>query len=280
MHRGFTGRCHHLVVVHVGACNPQVVGDRARVQEGILHDDAQLAPEPVPIDVADVEGVDQDASALRFVDPRQQPDQRRLAGTRRPHDTDRFACGDMNRETVKDGSARFVFDAYVFQHQFAPGPLNRRRRFTAFLIRLEDVVDASQGNHRLAGLAEDLAEMPYRPDDHRHLHHEGEQLADRECPAREKDAAGDEHDADLRRTQEVGDRPVDAGQAVQALAVVAQGDALGTEVADFVLLACKGTDHADAGEILLQASGEGALGLVGDLELRPHLREEVVRPPR
>ena len=48
-------------------------------------------------------------------------------------------------------------------------------------------------------------------------------------------------------------------------------------MADFVVLACEGAHQADAGEVLLQSGGEGALRLVGDLELRPHLGEEVVR---
>ena len=48
-------------------------------------------------------------------------------------------------------------------------------------------------------------------------------------------------------------------------------------MADFVVLARERPHQADAGQVFLQAGRQRPLGFVGDLELRPDLREEVVR---
>ena len=217
---GFPGRGHHLVVVRVGAGDAQVVRHGARIQEGILHDDAKLATQPVTVHVADIEAVDQDASRLRFVEPGQEANQGGLAGTRRTDDADGLAGGDVHREIPEHRSTRLVFDGQVLENELPPGPRDGRHRIAALLLGQKDVVYACQGDHRLAGFVQHLAQVPHRPDHHGHLHHEGEQFAHRERAGGEEHAARDQHDAHLGGAQEVADGPVDAAQAVKPFAVV------------------------------------------------------------
>ena len=136
------------------------------------------------------------------------------------------------------------------------------------------MVDAPQRDDGLAGIRQHFAEPPHRIDHHRHQIHEHEEFADADRAGGQKVAASDQHHTQLSHRQRVADAPVPRFQRVHAVEGVPIGAVARAEAADLVLLAGEGAHHADAGEVLLQHRGHGALGFVGDLELPPHAGEE------
>ena len=66
--------------VACGAPYAMLLRDRVVEQHGLLRHDADLPPQRRQRHVADVDAVDQDAAGADVVEPRQQVDERRLAG--------------------------------------------------------------------------------------------------------------------------------------------------------------------------------------------------------
>ena len=73
----------HALVVDRSVAETDVVGDRSREQVHVLQDQAEQPAHVGQIERAHVDAVDRDAPPAHVVEPQQQVDHRRLAGTRR-----------------------------------------------------------------------------------------------------------------------------------------------------------------------------------------------------
>ena len=103
-------------------------GDRAGEQQGLLEDDAELAPHVGELQVAHVVAVDPDAALLGVVEARQQADERRLARARRPDDRHGASGGDPERDVLQHVGPAFVAEPDAVELDLAAGPLKRHGR--------------------------------------------------------------------------------------------------------------------------------------------------------
>ena len=72
-------------------CQRDVLAHRAGLEPGVLQDHAEVLPEAVARDAADVVSVDGDRAAVHVVEAHEQIDERRLAAARRADDGDALA---------------------------------------------------------------------------------------------------------------------------------------------------------------------------------------------
>ena len=89
--------------------------DRAVEQEALLRHDRDLLSQRLDRHRAQVVPVDQDATALRVVEPGQQLDDRRLAGPRMANEGHRLAGEHVELESVDDGTLGVVAKAHILE---------------------------------------------------------------------------------------------------------------------------------------------------------------------
>ena len=107
-------------------------GRHRRQQLKGLEDEADLPgahrSAPVLVELIEIDAIDFDGPARRRVEPRQQTEQRRLAGTRHPHDSDCFAAPDVETHVRKYGQMR------IRSVNFAPESLHPHDRLVVFSL--------------------------------------------------------------------------------------------------------------------------------------------------
>ncbi len=102
-----------------------VVADGVVEQHGVLRHHADGGAQRDLRHVADVLAVDQDAAARDFVETKQQPRNRRLAGARRPDNGDGVPGGDLEAQAFEDRPRRLVGERDVVETDRAGADLQR-----------------------------------------------------------------------------------------------------------------------------------------------------------
>ena len=95
-------RAPHLVVRDTAVAEADVVGDRAREQMHVLEHEAEHAAQLREIELADVDAVNRDPPSLNVVEPKQQIDQRRLAGAGRADDAHAFTGSNFEADVSEN----------------------------------------------------------------------------------------------------------------------------------------------------------------------------------
>ena len=108
-------RRDHFLQRRLGPCQPDVLRDRIDEQERLLqHDRAAVHEIGVP-NVSQVHAVAQDPAAGRVVQPQQQRDQGRLAGSGGADDADRLALVERDGDAVEDPIPIVVCKRHILQ---------------------------------------------------------------------------------------------------------------------------------------------------------------------
>ena len=102
-----------LLITGPGPPVADVLADRAGEQPRVLQDHAGAATHVVARHGGDVAPVDEDASAVELVEAHEQVDQGGLARPRGPHDRDRVAGVDPQRQVPDELDLRAVGEAHV-----------------------------------------------------------------------------------------------------------------------------------------------------------------------
>ena len=105
-----------------------VVAERAREQERLLGDDAELASERLDGDVAQVVAVDEDAALGRVVEAGDELGDRRLARARRADERHGLAGSDVEVDVAQHGHGRVVPEGHVVERRSRPRSAAAARR--------------------------------------------------------------------------------------------------------------------------------------------------------
>ena len=208
------------------------------------------------------------------IEPKQQPDERGLAGTRRSDDAHRLPGGNRHAHIAQHEALWLVAKGEVLEGKIAPGAADLGHRLLRLLLGLQNVVDALERHHRLAGVGQHPAQVPHGPQHHAHQGDEGEEFPNGDRARGQERASGDQHDGDLRHAEHVADAPVQPHQPVHAEIVVAERGVALAKAIDLEILPSERPHHANAGEVFLQHRRHGRFGLVHFKEDLLHPREE------
>ena len=176
---GAAGVVHHLVR-RVRVRVLEVVHQSLVEQDRVLRNDADVAPERLDADVADVLSVDQDPAPGGAVEAEQEPEHRRLAAAGFADESRGGAGRGHVREPVERRLARVVgeldlveLDASVAGGQrHDPGVVHHRR------LLLEELEHALRVDHRALDAAVERAEEVQRALQLGHVRQERDELAD------------------------------------------------------------------------------------------------------
>ena len=91
-------RLPQLVVGGIGTAEAEIGRDRSGEQERLLRHVADLAPQQIGVEVADIDPIDEHLAAARVEQPGDQVDQRRLAGTGAADDRRGLTGGDAKAD--------------------------------------------------------------------------------------------------------------------------------------------------------------------------------------
>ena len=147
----------------------------------------------------------------------------------------------------------------------ARGQSNRKLR-RGFLGDIQDFLDSRDRNQRLAQFGQHPADFADRPDEHLRVGDERDHRADGHGAFGGPPCADEYDRGELGEAHEVGCGPVDGQDFEEMPMAVAIVGVLLRESFDLEILAGKGADDADAGQVFLKGGGHDALGLVGFLE--------------
>ena len=134
------------------------------------------------------------------------------------------------------------------------------------LRRAQDIAHAVKRHARLAHVRKHAAERAHRPRQGLVIADEGEKFAERHIAVHAFDDAADDDDHDLQARQQRAGGPVDREQAAEANPQAGKFLVLFAEAVRFEALAAEGTHNAHAGQVLLRAGRQVALGLVRRLK--------------
>ena len=273
--RGAGGRLH----VGVGRVRPavgDVLTDGAAEQGGLLQHDADLPPQRLQRDAADVGAVDGDAAGGDVIEARDQVDDRALAGPGRADDGQRLGGSGAEAHLAQHRRADpEVAEGHPLERQ--PFAQRRQRGGAGLLLHLRLGVQDLEDPLGAGGC---LGDRHHDHPQHRDREHgddqvalERDQLADGQALRQDLDAAapGDHHGADVghREHQRDGQRE----QARHLHHLVVEAAALGLEPLLLAPRAGERLDRADADDVLLQAGVERRDLLLDGAEPRPaHLR--------
>ena len=176
MDRGITRGVDQVLHRCIGSRHPQVLLDGAGVEERVLQYHAHLRPQPLAVHVGDVQPIEGDPPLGEGIEPQQQPDERGLAGTRRPDDAHRLPGGNGDAHIAQHEALGLVAESEVLEGKIASGSADLRHRLLGLFFGLQNVVDALERHHRLAGVGEHPPQVAHRPQHHAHQRDEGEEL--------------------------------------------------------------------------------------------------------
>ena len=134
------------------------------------------------------------------------------------------------------------------------------------LRRAQNIAHAVKRHARLAHVRKHAAERTDRPRQGLVIADEGEKFAERHIAVHALDDAADDDDHDLQARQQRAGGPVDRQQAAEADPQAGKFLVLFAEAVRFEALAAEGTHNAHAGQVLLRAGRQVALGLVRRLK--------------
>src|SRR5262245_29955695 len=103
-----SSRFNELLVAYLFAAEPNVRGDITGKQKYILKDDAEVCSELLQIELANVNAVKQDLSALDIVKTKQQVGYRRFPGSGVTDKRDAFAGCDFEGDVFQDPIIIFI----------------------------------------------------------------------------------------------------------------------------------------------------------------------------
>jgi hypothetical protein len=227
------GRGGDLVLGGVGAPERDVVGDRAGEQEALLGHHAQLRAQRRRAHVAQVMAVDRHAPLGGVVEAPHQLGQRRLAGSRRPHQRHRLTGRHLQVHVPQRPGAVAIAERHLFECQVPLDPLQRHRAGTIHQVGLlvQQLEDLVQRRHpRLVGRVQ-LRKLPDRVEEvvqrghERHQHADCHLALDRLVAAVQQDAHGGDCRQQLHR-REVGGVEVHGAQVGLAVLLVELREAL------------------------------------------------------
>jgi hypothetical protein len=189
-----------------------VLAHRAREEETLLRDDAELAAQALLRDRAEVVAVDGDVALARVVEAREELRDRGLPRARMPHERDRRPGRDVQLDAVQNLDAPAVAEADVLEVDVPldHGEILGVRRVQDFRLFVEHLGDLVQRRDRGEKRVVELGKLLHRIEEVGEVQHEGEQGADREVVVEIAVAAVAEHDRGRRGGQEVDEREVEA----------------------------------------------------------------------
>ena len=170
------------LVRELGAAERDVLADGRGEEEGILRDDADLAPKGVERDVAHVGTVDGDAAGRCVVEARDERRERRLARAGVPDQRDRRPGGYVEVDAVQHRPAGRVLERELVEPDVAGTGGKRPGSGTIgdLLGLVDDLEDALAGRGRALRLADPHAECAQRDDEQREVEVEGDEAARRQ----------------------------------------------------------------------------------------------------
>ena len=163
----------------------EVLPDRSPKEKRFLEDDAEFLTQVVHRQVAEIDAIDRDAPLLHVVKPRQQADERGLAGAAPPHDPHHLSRPHLERHVAEDRLIAIVAECHVVEANCTADILPGHR-----VLRLSDQGwCVEQFQHPLA--AGEKARQPGREVrqraqggvEHREVGEESDQLAERHLAA-------------------------------------------------------------------------------------------------
>src|SRR2546428_1767256 len=172
-----------------------VLGDAGREEHRVLRYHRELPAEILKPEVAEVDAVKPDLTLCRVVEPREQADQRALAGSGRARDSQASAGLDVERDVVQDRTMLAVGEGDVAKRDGAAGPPEELGIRSLLDVRwLVEQGEGPLGTRQMelegCGLPADrlqgLIELV-------HVSHHHEQLAQGEHPGADVADADEEH---------------------------------------------------------------------------------------
>ncbi len=150
--------------VAVGMAEGDIRGDRVAEQEIVLKHDADISPQVVDVEAADVDPVELHAPLLDVVIPRNEIQQARLAGAGFPNDGHALAGRDLEAQVLEDRLTRFVRELHVIEsnpplRSVDSNGMRRAEDFDRRVEHLEDALSAGQAALNAVGDIRDLANL-------------------------------------------------------------------------------------------------------------------------
>ena len=197
------GRRDQFVFGSLGLRVADVLGEAGREEHRVLRHDRELTSEVLQLEVAEVDAVEPDLTLRRVVEPREQIDQRALAGAGRARDAEARAECDVEGDVMQDRTIVAVGERDVTEGDGPAGAGERPGIRSLFDIRWlveqrEGALGAGQMELQARGL---LADGPERLIELGEVAHHHEQLAQGEHAGPDVADADQEHGpcADGRR---------------------------------------------------------------------------------
>ena len=236
-----------------------VLGDGRAEQERVVVDDADRAAQRRQVDRAHVGAVDQHGALAHVVEPREQLDQRGLAGAGRADERHRRAGLD-DEVDVRQGGPRRALVAEGDVAQLDPAAALRERRRTRRCDEprgaVEDLEQPRAGGRRALGEPEHDAERPHRPDQQQQVGVEGGEVAERERPVDHLAAAEEQDHGQPDARQEADERVVERPQARRDHRLVEDPLRAALEAPELARLGGERLDDAHARDVLLDVGGQ------------------------
>ena len=173
------GRRDQFVFGSLGLRVADVLGEAGREEHRVLRHDRELTSEVRQLEVAEVDAVEPDLTLRRVVEPREQIDQRALAGAGRARDAEARAECDVEGDVMQDRTIVAVGERDVTEGDGPAGAGERPGIRSLFDIRWlveqrEGALGAGQMELQARGL---LADGPERLIELGEVAHHHEQLA-------------------------------------------------------------------------------------------------------
>ena len=199
----------------VGPGVGDVAGDRVGEQEAVVGHERDLGPQRGQIHVLDVGPVDHDAALARVIEPREQPDQARLAGGGGPDQRDGPAWLDLQVDARQRGLGTVIAQRHSLQRDLSAALRQRRRAGRALHrgLAIEDLEHPVAGGDGALGHAQRHPEPAHGSGEHHDVEVEGGQMADAGVAVDDLKAAHQEHGREPEVRQEAHQRRVERLQA-------------------------------------------------------------------
>ena len=171
---------HDVVEGRISFGGGDVLADRAAEQEVFLQDHADAAAQMRNIVFADVDAVDLDQALVIRMKALQQARDGRLARTAAPHDAQRRADGNLERDAIERGRQRaLVGEAHIAELDLAlQRPADAAVAVTLFLGLVDELSDDVDRDADLVILVDELRQLHQRARHPLRQHQKGEQRAD------------------------------------------------------------------------------------------------------